>query len=1093
MSLFTKTIRTGVPLFVVLSLFLGCKKNLDVESGTRTPSILRPDSATPSITVPNVATFYSNSSSLEIRGICLANATVVLSGDDEQTVSCDDFEYSFTVNKAVDGSYNFSISQVLGSGQSSAESLLWIRKTSVSQPALTNPTTNPYFSGETILTVTGGCETGSEIILAQGGVGQTTCINSQFSLDVTQFTDGTYPIEILQRDQAGNENSSSFDWIKQGLEASPDNPQVIVTRSQVFSVSGGTNSFTVTFTENNSGGTFDEPTLTYTAGTVAGVVDKIRIEDGQGFSSDIDIQVIPDAPDHFEFPTPNGDNQTQIIGQNLVEPIVAKVVDQYGNAVPFYPVIFEQTSGDVTLIDSMRQVTDVDGLATMNIIQGFTEVRSYVDVKPQGVLLPDVNSTGRTRLTYQILSDNNNSNRFDLIFSTGSNPEDVYVGDVNGDSTPDMLILNKGENSVSVLSGLGNGLMTTLPKVLNVCISPSAMAVADFNGDSFVDLLLTCTSNNEYAFLSGNGNTAVRTALTLDESLPIALAVADFDGDSDLDFVLSSAGNSRLAVRLGNGDGTFNSPNLPLLVTGSSPSQLAIGDFDNLNGSDIAVVNAGEDTFSTFLNDGSAGFASQVKYNTGVAPADILSIDLNSDTYNDLVVANNIDNTVTTYLNNQDGTFDTFGINTSVGAGPIALYGGNIDGDGFSDLIVANIGDNTVSILIGANNGTFGVQPALSTSTSPINVTSADLNNDTFNDLVIVANGESNVQIVPGQVSGQLGFLTSVGNNPTVSLSGDLEGDSVPDKVVLNRNDNTISLFKGVGNGLFTTLGSLSGTGDTRDILLKDLNEDGLLDLAIVFGASGLRVYLSQGSGTFQSPASYATSSQPENLTSGDFNNDGFIDLAVSCSGLGRISFFPGLGDGTFGSRQDSNTGAQPLGISAADLNQDGVVDLAVAQASELGGSLGVLISNGDGSFQTPVNYVAESGTVKVETGYFNSDAFVDIVVLNDITASVSVFTNKGDGTFNDASNFFSGFTPTSLTKGDFNGDNRVDLIVGNGINQTATILLGSLSGSFALNTTLNTFINTADVEVNDLNQDGALDITALDGSFNFMKVFLGH
>jgi len=531
MKLLGKLKNIGLPLLLVVPLVSGCKKSLDVESGSRQPSILQPDSASPSITVPAESVHYSNSSTLEIRGICLANATVILSGADSQTVQCENFEYRFTVNKPDDGSYNFAVSQDLGSSESRAEALLWIKKSSVSKPALTNPVGNPYFSGETVLNITGSCETGASLVLIQGGVGQTTCQNSQFTLSVQKFSDGTYPIEIAQRDLAGNENSTVFDWVKQGLDVTPNNPQIVVTTSQVFSVSGGSNSYTVTFIENNSGGTFDTGTLTYTAGTVSGVFDKIRLEDGQGFSRDIDVEVIPDVPDHFEFPTlvgdgqESGDNQTQTVGQALALPMVAKVVDRFGNAVPFYPVVFEKTSGDLILVDSTRQVTDSSGLATMNVIQGFTEVRSYVQVKPQGVLLPDTNGTGLTSLTYQTLSSNNNSSKFDLSFNTGSNPEDTYIGDVNADGNQDILVLNKGENSVSVLGGIGNGLTTAFPKILNVCISPTSMTVADFDGDTFVDILLSCSSNNEYAYVSGNGDGTfdppVRTALSLNESLPV--------------------------------------------------------------------------------------------------------------------------------------------------------------------------------------------------------------------------------------------------------------------------------------------------------------------------------------------------------------------------------------------------------------------------------------------------------------------------------------------------------------------------------------------------------------------------------------------
>src|SRR6202043_337424 len=82
-----------------------------------------------------------------------------------------------------------------------------------------------------------------------------------------------------------------------------------------------------------------------------------------------------------------------------------------------------------------------------------------------------------------------------------------------------------------------------------------------------------------------------------------------------------------------------------------------------------------------------------------------------------------------------------------------------------------------------------------------------------------------------------------------------------------------------------------------------------------------------------------------------DFNGDGAADLGV-CRETGNFGVLLGNGDGTF--QSVVNSGNPALYMAVGDFNGDGITDIATTAAS---GGVSIGIGNGDGTFQTPVSY----------------------------------------------------------------------------------------------------------------------------------------
>ena len=136
--------------------------------------------------------------------------------------------------------------------------------------------------------------------------------------------------------------------------------------------------------------------------------------------------------------------------------------------------------------------------------------------------------------------------------------------------------------------------------------------------------------------------------------------------------------------------------------------------------------------------------------------------------------------------------------------------------------------------------------------------------------------------------------------------------------------------------------------------------------------------------------------------------------------------------------------GVEPESIAIADVNGDGKPDLVAANvystASPTSGSIGVLLGNGDGTFQPAISFNSGAvNAVSVKVADVNGDGIPDLVVANQCSDSscasgtVSVLLGKGKGAFQPAVNYGSGGQyASSVAVADVNHDGKPDLIVTN-------------------------------------------------------------
>ena len=281
-----------------------------------------------------------------------------------------------------------------------------------------------------------------------------------------------------------------------------------------------------------------------------------------------------------------------------------------------------------------------------------------------------------------------------------------------------------------------------------------------------------------------------------------------------------------------------------------------------------------------------------------------------------------------------------------------------------------------------------------------------DYDNDSHADLYFVNSGPVQDPI-PDAVGGTSGPDTLAHSAPTRNLA------NTPYRNALYRNE---------GNGQFTDVTEISGTGDTgygMAAAAGDIDNDGHAELYVAnFGPDTL--YRNNGDGTF---TDITEAAGIDNQSWGiavvylDFNRDGNLDIFV-------VNYLV-------------------YDVSMPVETYKGIV--GYGHPRRYRGTADVLYrNNGDGTF---TDMSAEAGVTNPEEGRgmaavacdYDNDGFPDIYVTNDTNRNF-LYRNNGDGTFTDESLFIgAGYDENGVAEGsmgvdcgDYNRDGWLDFIVAN-------------------------------------------------------------
>ncbi|HXM20584.1 MAG TPA: VCBS repeat-containing protein [Terriglobales bacterium] len=331
-------------------------------------------------------------------------------------------------------------------------------------------------------------------------------------------------------------------------------------------------------------------------------------------------------------------------------------------------------------------------------------------------------------------------------------------------------------------------------------------------------------------------------------------------------------------------------------------------------------------------------------------PTSLAAGDINGDGIPDLAVVGNEDPFLAHGLGKGDGHFDHWGNSGGTGGAPFFVLLADVDGDSNLDAVTGDAMQPVVAVAFGNGKGNFnrGIKLHTGVGFAVNQVAVADLNGDGIPDIVGTA---VPIGYDPGNIFVLLGagnrkfkkaiHFSSGGTEPSGIAVGDLNHDGIPDLVVANVGTQqggdygSVVVLLGKGDGTFDKPVRYRVGKDPYSIVLKDFNGDGNLDAGVVGPdqeKNTLRVVLGNGDGTFGAAKAYPSGLYPISIVSADFNGDGIPDLAVANYASPKpchVSIMLGNGDGTFQPPLQFRVGVSPRQLVVADFNHDGKPDLA--------------------------------------------------------------------------------------------------------------------------------------------------------------------
>jgi hypothetical protein len=418
-------------------------------------------------------------------------------------------------------------------------------------------------------------------------------------------------------------------------------------------------------------------------------------------------------------------------------------------------------------------------------------------------------------------------------FTTGTNPFNIALGDIDGDGKTDMVATNYSSNTISVFRNTStSGTITSGSFAAKVDfatgLSPYGITIGDLDGDGKLDVVVT---NNTSAppTVSVFRNTATSGSITsgslaakVDFAVsagPIGAAIVDVDKDGKPEIVVANNGANTISVlRNISTSGSITSGSFATKVeftSGSHPYGVVFGDIDGDGKQDMIVPNQAAATVSVFRNTATTGaitsgsFAAKVDFACGSQPFNANVADIDGDGKLDVITANNAGNSVSVLRNTAtSGTISSGSLAAKVdfatGVGTYCVAVGDINGDGKADLVTSNSTASTVSVLRNTatsgtiTSGSFAAKTDFATGAAPRYVAVGDLD------------GDSKADIATSNISGNT--VSVLRNNPTLHPTPGM-----------STTGGTVSIC--VGSSVSVADGSSEGSYTTADSKIAIVNE----------------------------------------------------------------------------------------------------------------------------------------------------------------------------------------------------------------------------------------------------------------------------
>jgi hypothetical protein len=622
----------------------------------------------------------------------------------------------------------------------------------------------------------------------------------------------------------------------------------------------------------------------------------------------------------------------------------------------------------------------------------------------------------------------------ELYPSTGKYPSDVATADVDNDGKLDIAIVDYLDSTVSIYrnSGVNGALGFQSAVKLRSGWYTNKLAFKDLNGDGKPDISLVNKYDSTIAIyknISTTGTVAFEEAAVYKtDHEPVFVDAADWDGDGLHDLTVV------------NSDQTFSFFKNKLLrpvISSFTPAVVMPGATVTINGYNfnntaqvkLGAVNA--QSFTIVSNNQITAIAGE-----GAEGSVSITSPKGTDTMSLISFATPVITSVSPEAGVVGTTVTIIGSNFSTVRGNNHVYFGSVE-----------------AVVTSATTTSLTVQvPAGALPYQPVSVSTFNKMAWSSKPFLVTFDGIGN-SFTTESFAGKIDFNAQKGAKSV--CSGDLDGDGLPDVVVANYVEESLSILKNNGsNGKvsFEAAVNIPFLQDPVVVKMVDINADGKLDVIAISHVHGL------------------------------------VEIRLNNSTPGHIQLAQPL-------RFDFSDDV--LDFVAADFDQDGRTDLIVLRDDFITGQVGIMqntSANGVISFiKKSFHFPSPNVPKNIAVADLNADGRPDLLVSSDSYSRAMIYRNIstiGDIEFNLGPVIEFGIDgPDGLIAGDVDGDGKPELVVaastGGVFSEPAVSIFKNTSiagGAISFGTVVDLkrpSALTTNLYMGDMDGDGKIDIVA--------------
>jgi hypothetical protein len=241
-------------------------------------------------------------------------------------------------------------------------------------------------------------------------------------------------------------------------------------------------------------------------------------------------------------------------------------------------------------------------------------------------------------------------------YATTSGVHGIAIGDLDGDGKPDIAVVNYLSTSMSVYRNTSTpGFVSFAPKVdFTILAGAESIVIGDIDGDTKPDIAITNSLFNSFSTfknISTIGNIAFNTRTDVacgGTNAPNGIALGDMDGDSKTDVAIVITNSSGVCgTQLYRNTSTAGNISLNYILTltgvsGTTAYHTTLGDINGDGKPDIAMSNTGAGQVKVYQNNSTIGtlaFGSGYSFPGIFGPYAVAIGDMNADSRPDLVAS----------------------------------------------------------------------------------------------------------------------------------------------------------------------------------------------------------------------------------------------------------------------------------------------------------------------------------------------------------------------------------------------------------------------------------------------------------------------